>query len=237
MRDPIFDGAVIFGSLVPLLLLPYLLLLLAFPYAVLRLRDAHSRAPDPQLGFKCTLQFFFSISVLLILTGLTIIVVDAIFQIGQAPRPILKGFPNQPQREFPNPAQRVAGAFVVSGILFAGVSLLMILVMTSGPGPSPARRTFLGARCAVHGLVVMIAMTSLLVVFFLKTEPGSPQETAIWDARKTFIAILLVWAPSAVIHFSLFRLSSPPLPAQPRRQGPDWADDLDRDRNPDIPRP
>jgi hypothetical protein len=229
--DPFTTGTAVASSILPLLFLPYLLLLLAFPYAVLRLRDAQNRTPDPQLGFKAALQFFFSLAILLILTGITIIVVDAILQIGQLPRqPPVKGFPKIGEREFPNAAQRVAGALVVAGILFAGVFLLLILALTGGPSPSPARRTFLGARCAVHGLVVMISLTALLVVFFIKTEPGI-NETNIWEVRKTLIAILLVWGPSSVIHFSLFRLISPALPEQPQRRDQDWVEEGDGERN------
>jgi hypothetical protein len=216
MNRPFFDGIAVFSSLYGAILLPYLLLALAFPYAVLRLRDAHNRHPDPQLGFKAILHFMLSLAVLMILTGLTVIVVDAVLQIGEV---------NRPAQEFPNAAQRTGAAFILSGVLFFGLALLLILVLTTDTSPSLARRMFLGCRCAAHGLVVMFALTALLVVLFQKNAFG--RDTSLLEARKTFIAVLLVWGPSSVLHFSLMRLASRPPVAGRRPPEREWQEDGD----------
>src|SRR5437667_8120455 len=62
---------------VGLVVLPFVLLGLAIPYAVLRARDSRDQ-PDSQLGLKTGLHYFLSVGILQFLTGLTIIAVDLI---------------------------------------------------------------------------------------------------------------------------------------------------------------
>ena len=94
------------------LLLPNLLMGLAIPYAVLRLRDAKGE-PEAQAGFKAALYFFFSMSVMLILTGLTIIVVDLVMTTDFGLGPPRNRFAGR--EPFPNEAQRTAFGFLISG--------------------------------------------------------------------------------------------------------------------------
>jgi hypothetical protein len=221
-----------------LFLSPILLLALAFPYAVLRLRDGRDGPPDPQLGFKAAQHFFFSLGIFLALTGVTIIVVDLIIDLGTPPRPGPQpgfqpfGGPQRPRDDFPNSAQRTGAAMILSGGMFGVIHLVLLLVLTSGPVSSPARRTFLGCRAAVHGLVVMFTLTALLIVFFQRSD--GPAEFVLARTRNALIGVLLVWAPSWVVHFSLLRLACVP-PSDyvgPRRlfrgPGPDDEDDAGR---------
>ena len=59
-------SALLFG------LLPFFLLGLAIPYAILHSRDSRGLERDPQLGLKTALYFFYSVSILMVLTGLSI---------------------------------------------------------------------------------------------------------------------------------------------------------------------
>src|SRR5438128_1314873 len=64
------------GSMMAFAVVPYVLLGLAIPYAVLYMRDSRNEEHDAEIGLKSALYFMLSLSILLILTGLTIIVVD-----------------------------------------------------------------------------------------------------------------------------------------------------------------
>jgi hypothetical protein len=206
-NDPFTTGLAFISFLIyGLILLPYLLLGLAIPYAVLRLRDAQNRRPDPQLGFKVALQFFFSLSVLLVLSGLTYIVVDFVMDLNilGAIRPGRQPLFGQ-RGEFPNSAQRTGLAIILSGALFAVVHAVLFLALTRerNRGPSPARRMFLGWRFAIHGVVVLFSLTGLLIILFQK------ESVPLDEMRRFFIGVLLVWVPSWFLHFVLLRVSSP----------------------------
>ena len=60
------------------LLAPFVLLGLAIPYAILHARDSRGVERDPHLGLKTAMYFFYSLSILIVLTGLTIIAVDMV---------------------------------------------------------------------------------------------------------------------------------------------------------------
>jgi hypothetical protein len=195
-------------------LTPLLLLALGLPYALLKLRDAQNRRPDPQLGFRAANHFFFSLAVLLMLSGLSNIVSDTVRRIGAPVEeppgrqpPFGQPFgPPTPPSEFPSEAQRTGAAFFLSGGLFAAAHFAVILLLTRDRNPSPTRRIFLGCRCAVHGLVVMFALTALLVVLFQRWD--TPANASLVEMRKSLIGMLLIWVPSAVAHFWLLWAAS-----------------------------
>jgi hypothetical protein len=207
-----FTGLLVGYLVVAGLPLAVLLVLgLVYPYTVLRLRDSQNRRPDPQLGFKAAMYFFFSLAVLLVLTGLTILVVDFIWDLDLLGVVQRQGRGLFGQRgDFPNPAQRTGLAVLLSGAVFALVHFVVIVTLTRERGPALARRTFLGWRFAVHGLVVLLALTGLLIVLFQKAS--APTD----EARRFFIGILIVWLPSWFLHFVLLRASSPS-PVEPGR--------------------
>ncbi len=230
--DP-FGGLAILGGLVYLVMLaPLLLLALALPYAILRLQDARHRDPDPQLGFRAAQYFFFSLGILLVLTGLSNIVVDLVQQALEPARraglvvPGPFGGQNQPNRaEFPNDAQRTGAALILSGLLFAGVHFALVLLLArERRRPSPTRRMFLGCRFAVHGVVVLVALTGLLIVVFQRSEPM--RDNVLIELRNFFIGVLFVWMPSWGVHFVLLRLASVPPTS---RRGPFGEDEDDED--------
>jgi hypothetical protein len=209
------------------LMLPSLLMGLAIPYAVLRLRDVKGE-PEPQAGFKAALYFFFSLSMMLVMTGLTIIVVDLVmttdFGLG-APRNRFGG-----REPFPNDAQRTSFGFMISGGLFALIHFICILTLTDRPFSSPVRRMFIGWRFAIHGIIVMFAVTALMIVLFQKDVGFN----GLSQFRRFLIGVLLVWAPSWFVHLVLLRVSSPVTPP-PRRDR--WTPaDLTEERPYDRPR-
>ncbi len=202
-------------SIIVLLVLPYFLLALAVPYAVLKARDGRHGPADPQLGIKVGLQFFFSLSLLLVLTGLTVISVDLVMRIDR--------FQPADRQSFPNPAQKLALGLIISGLLFGLLHFLFLLTLTTQPFTSPVRRTFLGWRFAIHGLVVMTATTLLFVsLFFMRGDRG---DMGWSETRRFTIGMLLVWLPSWFLHFVLLRVGSPPGEREPDRRWerePDW---------------
>jgi hypothetical protein len=182
--------------LVFLLLVP---LSLAVPYVVLRMRDARSERPDPQLGLKAAMYFFFSLGIMLFLSGLTTLVVDLLVDEGRMPGGGL------------TEAQRISFAFMVAGLIFTLLHLGLVKSMTNDRNPA-ARRMFMGWRMAIHGLVILSVITALLVIYFQK-EFGGPGTLKL---RKSLWGVLLVWLPSWILHLVLLWVYSRPL-YEPRR--------------------
>jgi hypothetical protein len=218
-ENPELAYLVLFLAAVPLVLLS-----LAFPYAVLRLRDAHSKEPDPHLGFKAAQGYFFSLAVLLVLTGLTLIAVDVLLPLG---------VPGSARPEFPSPCQRTGAALIVAGGLFTLIHGLLGLTLRDPQGPSPVRRVFLGCRFAVHGVVLMVTLTALLVMLFQRRD-GLHESGAVTQARNFFLGVLLVWGPSWLVHLILFRLAS--VPPYPGPRETEWTPETDWEPERDHPR-
>jgi hypothetical protein len=192
--------------------MPFVLLGLAIPYAVLRLRDAQNRQADPQLGLKVVMHYFFSLGILIALSGLTVWVVDFILQLD-----LFRGsssYSTYNREPFPNGAQRTGMGLIVSGGIFIGLHLVFLLALTGTRDLGAVRRMFVGWRFAIHGLVLMVAGTFLAILLFQKDEGQ-------WNQQKqTLIGILIVWAPSWLLHLVLLALSSP----RPRTRSniPSW---------------
>jgi hypothetical protein len=175
--------------------MPFLLLGLAIPYAVLRLRETREEA-DPRLGLRVALSFFFSLALLLVLTGLTVFVVDLLQQSNfLGPR----RFGGIGRQDFPNQAQRTAFALMVSGGLFILLHFIFLVVMTDRQSRSPVRRMFIGWRFVIHGLVVMFTMTLLMIVLF---QIDRVQNV---EVIQTLLGFLAVWGPSWLVHLMLLR--------------------------------
>jgi hypothetical protein len=186
------------GSMVAFSLIPLLLLGLAIPYAVLALRDGREVERDPQVGWKSVLYFILSVCILQILTGLTILLIDLMTETVPARRSGL------------NDAQRAALGTMIAGFLFGAVHLLLILQASNARRFPAARRVFLGARLAVHSLVVLGSLTVLLMQMMAVDVRA--------ETLKTTFSILLVWTPSWIIHLLLMR-SAPSAP-RPARAAP-----------------
>ena len=180
------------GFMIALALLPVALLGLAIPYAVLYVKDRRNEDHDSEIGLKSALYFMLSLSILLILTGLTILVVDFLLEDKRAQVPTPR-----PSGEF-SPVQRNAFALMVSGFAIGLFHLVVILGFTNDRRYPATRRVFVGWRLAICSLVVLIAFTVLVVQVF--------QKDVRWDDLKPVFGTLLVWGPAWLIHLLLMRL-------------------------------
>jgi hypothetical protein len=191
--------------LVVLVALVPFLLGLAIPYAILRLRPGQERDVDPQVGMKAVLHYAFSLSLLMIIGGISYLVVDALSdqQMGilpaQPPQFNPRGFPPAApvhDREFTRP-QRIAVALIVSGFALGALHLVLLLGFTNDRARPETRRVFVGCRLAVHSFVLLYFFTALVVELF---------DEAKWETIKVFLGVLIVWGPSWAIHLLLLRL-------------------------------
>jgi hypothetical protein len=198
-------------------LLPFLLLGLAIPYAILHSRDSRGVERDPQLGLKTALYFFYSVSILMVLMGLSIIVVDLLRDLqlfGPAP------FGPRPRggSSF-NSTRRFGSSLMFAGFIFGLVQFIIIHMTTNDRRWPLPRRVFGGWRLAVSGLVVLLTFTGLVVSLF--------QENMQVESLQDFIAVLSVWSPAWLVDLVLLKSRSrqyvveeepPPRTRFPRRE-------------------
>jgi hypothetical protein len=169
--------------------IPISLLALAFPYAVLYLRDSRNEDRDPEIGLKAALYFVFSLSILLVLSGLTIIIISLLLESEPfGPNRSLSAFPQEVRAGF---------AMMVSGFAIGLFHFVVILGFTNDRRFPATRRVFVGWRLAIHSVVVLVAFTWLVIQVF--------QERVSWEELKPMFGILLVWGPSWLIHLLLMR--------------------------------
>lgn len=181
-------------------MMPLILLALAVPYAVIRLKAENP--PDSQLGVKIVVHFFFSASILIIVAGLTMLVVDWMVRdfvpnevtdnpLGRTTIASItaKGF---------NMTQRIGLGMILGGAVGAGVHAL-ILFFCSEPHLRRIRRTFIGWRFAIHGVVLMFTVT-VMIILFLQPHPLRPP---VEVPLRVVTATHLVWATSWLLHLAL----------------------------------
>jgi hypothetical protein len=176
---------------------PFALLGLALAYAVLHLRDSRNEEHDPEIGIKSALYFLFSLSILLILTGLTFIVVDLL-------REDKSTSTSKTLSDF-NEMQRNGFALIVAGFALGLFHLVFILGFTNDRRFPAVKRVFVGWRLAIHSLVVLVTFTILVIQMF--------QKSIDFESVKQTFGVLLVWGPSWLIHLILLRFyGSAPVP-------------------------
>lgn len=225
---------------------PIVVLGFAVAYISLRIRDSRSEMPDPELGIKSAYHAFMTTGILLILIGLTISATDFLNEafddkqnrqpnfVGQqgpfgpqgkfAPQPQFRPQP-QPVSEdpFDRLSQRVAWPLVISGTLFALMSLLLIVAGTNDKHFPAVKRTFGGLRLMVEGLCVMAGMTLTIELLFQKD---------LSDLRPFSIAVALigVWLPAAAIQVFLLKTHGKLpyyVPPKPKKGAPREIDEVD----------
>jgi hypothetical protein len=190
---------------------PFLLLSFGITYVAVKLQDRSSDLHDPHLGQRAALYFLFSLSILVLLVGMTVLVTDFLIEnVDKAPA---LGPPRVVRGTIDwTPMQRVAAALITAGGIFAILHLVVILAYDHGGPHSLVRRAFIGYRLVIHALVVFTAFTWLLLVIFQR-DPNM-------DDLKPIVAVLLVWSPSWLIHFLLLQFARKerqllrPLPAR-----------------------
>jgi hypothetical protein len=190
---------------------------LALAYVALRVRDARSPEPDPALGAKTAFHLIHSLGILMALAGLTISAIDLMS--GEiAPKPFVP--PGIPQRQPApakndngfNAAQRTAVALVGVGTLFALI-FWGVLLGTNDRTHRAVRRVFVGGRMTLCLLVTMVTIAGLVVVLIQKVPDHQLTES--------FLAILFVWIPAAIVHVFLFKVST----REPKSQRPRSAEE------------
>lgn len=204
--------------------LPSILMLVALVYVALRVRDAKAEHPDPELGLKTAYWLLYTIGILILHFGLTLLFSHWLGMLeltgpkfgGRA-----GGFGPAPfnvANDTWSPASRAGWSLVLAGGLIALAFYLIGALGTRDREWPYVRRIFTGSRIAVAGLIVTFAFTFLFVLQFQKDlPPGGLYETAL--------ASLAVWLPSLAIHVFLFRWGGTPpyhVPVEPRkpRRGP-----------------
>jgi len=223
---------------------------LAVAYIGLRIRDAKSDPPDPELGIKAAFYTFLTAGFLLALTGLSLSIIDFLgdaFE-GKQPKQQQQPFnpqfnpgrfppppppPQQPNDPFDRVSQRVAWPLVISGVLCSLVSLLVIKVGTNDARFPAARRTFVGLRLVIAGLNVMVAVTLLIELLFQK-------DLATTRPYAVAVGLLIVWLPTAVFQLFLFKqYAKQPYFVPPKPKKMEYAEDveIDEDRDRERRRP
>jgi hypothetical protein len=162
-------------------------------YILLRLRDNQRQERDPELGIKVALHFFLSVSILLVLFGLTTVVVDLLTSKRAAGLAAVG--------DEMSTAQRTGWGLTVAGGLLSLLHFALLKGMTNDSRRPAARRFFLGWRFVINGLMFVFAVSALIVTMFQK-EMGNE------DLRKTYLGMLLIWGPSWLIHLILLRVAS-----------------------------
>jgi hypothetical protein len=191
----IFHDLEMLGGGAALGALGFVLFGLAIPYLVLSLRDGQNEQRDPEIGLKSALYFMFSLSVLLVLAGLTAVVVDAL---------------DERYAYDLTEAQRNGFAMIISGIAFGLFHLFIIMGFTNDRRFPATRRVFVGCRLAVHGLVVMTTFTILVIQVF--------QPSIGFKELRPILGVLMVWGPSWIVHLVLLRIYRSNSPSRLRRR-------------------
>jgi hypothetical protein len=168
-------------------LMYWVLLSLAIPYAVLRIRDSNNIEQDPHVGLKCILYFAFSVGFLLLLSGLTTYVITVLDDLDNLQEAITRF----------DPPQRQACSVMLAGFSIAFLHMLLILGMTNTRSRPEVRRVFIGWRLVFHTLIVI----NCLMVLSKEVFEVSPDT----EVMKSTGAFLVVWGPSWVLHLIMLR--------------------------------
>ena len=183
-------------------LAPMALLALAIPYAIARLRT--DGQADSQLGLKVALYFFISASMLLTLSGLTMIAADLMARDAAQTKSAEEGSYGGPpigsrsEGGF-NATCRTGVALIISGIL-GWVAHHLMLKRTAPANRARIQRTFVGFRFAISGIVLFGTLTLLLV---LMLQDGAFRRPAL-NSLRGVIGIVIVWLPTWLVHLGLF---------------------------------
>jgi hypothetical protein len=199
----------------------------ALAYVALRVQDTRQATPDPKLGLKTAFHLVHTIAILLILTGLSVFMIDALEgTIAKQPN-LGPNFPGAGRPAKPaglNEMQRTSIALIASGLLF-GVVFWAFLLGTNDSERRQVRRVFVGGRLALCLLILMITVTALLVNLI--------QKTANESATESLLALLIVWFPAAAIHMVLFFVNISGSGDRRSRSRRDRDDDDDRGWRPE----
>jgi hypothetical protein len=182
------------------------------------MREGKTGDADPQIGVKTALHYFCSAGILMVLMGLTIVFVDLFTREDRAMQFGPPGVGQRMRAVDDSEAIRTGVAIMVTGFAFAVLHGLLLTGTNDRKYPA-ARRAFTGTRLAIHGLVVLFCLTMLIVLLV--------QPRFEFGTIKPFLAALLVWGPSWVVHLVLLIAGTPRLKVTRESLGLDPRDDHD----------
>lgn len=215
-----------------------IMLLFAWVYTTLRIRDAHSEHPDPELGLKSVYWMLFSLGLFTMHLGVVVLTskgMETILDLQSSPPPQPR---MNPRMVVPPPSSptwseesRNGWALITAGSL---VSLLFYLLGAYGTRNwewPTVRRAFLGGRIAMLGLFVTLSFTFMIIMLF---QINLPKGGGLFEF---VLASLMVLTPSLIIHVLLFRWGGPQPyycpPKAPNRKRPKQSP-LEADELPEI---
>ena len=173
----------VYGSMF-LWMAPVVLLMLAAPYIILRLRDTQQEVHDPQLGMKTALHLIGTLGILVGVSGLSIVLIDLIT--------------DDNTRTAFTEAVRVGLAMALSGLIITAGHWWFLYMRTNDRQWPAVRRTFVGCRLIIHGIIICVALTGTMITLFMENPPE--------EASKVFGGMLIVWFASWCVHFALMSL-------------------------------
>lgn len=186
-------------------------------YIVARWRDSKGSRHDSQIGAKVALHFLMSLSIFIAVSGGSVIVVDQMLRVitdgglGFPSPSGMEDISDPYSRNLGRGSRRSDSGIVFSaatrtglGLLVAGtimglIELWLIHSRTNDRRWPAVRRSFVGSRAVVHGIVVTAAMTGAFVVGFQEAGDGEVKKNLL----TTCLGLLGVWGFSLVIHLSL----------------------------------
>ncbi len=233
--DP-FAGALFAGlgfSILMIAVLPSFLMLVSLIYVALRVRDARNEHPDPELGLKTVYWLLYTIGIVLVHMGFTVLVSHWLSEL-ELTGPARMGRGAFGRGNFADDewssASRTGWALVASGSMTTIAFYLIASLGTRNREWPTVRRVFTGGRIAVAGLIVIVTFTFLMVMQFQKDlPPGGIYETSL--------AAFAVWLPSLAIHVFLFRWGGTPKyhvqldEPSPKRSRPNY---IEEDELPEV---
>jgi len=206
--------------------------LLLVPYIILRVRERGADIHDPQLGIKAGLHCLTTVTLIILLTGCSIVVVDKLMQATrddevEKKRDVM--WPDEydefgydefgssdakdAEDEFLSPATRVGFALMVSGSLTTALFAWLLISRTNERNWPAARRTYAGGRFGLASLISILAITGAIVIAFGNEESMDVQDKP--EIISLFLGLVIVWVPAASLELALFAWSS----RQPRYPG------------------
>jgi hypothetical protein len=193
--------------------LPWLLGLgIVFPYLALRVRDAGSDRPDPDLGAKVAYHFFLSVGVLTLLFGAANLTVALMIplvdyppgyrEVGLADR-MLSKWAEPSRHHLAWPIMFDGWAMISTGLTLGCGSAALIHLTTNVRSWPAVRRVFAGWRLVVVGMVVALAvfdLNQIAVDYFLRGD--KPYNLG---RLQVSLALLGVFGPAFGVHVWLMR--------------------------------
>lgn len=191
-------------------------------YIVVRWRDSKGTRHDSQVGSKVVLHFLMSVSIFVTVSGGSVVVVDQLLRVitdgGLGKLPSSSGMedlgnpyrvrsrPKSSKSELLSAATRTGLGMIVAGALLGLVELWLIHSRTNDRRWPAVRRSFVGSRTVVHGLIVTAAMTGAFVVGFQETTEAGGEIKK--NLLTTCLGLLTVWGGSLAVHLSLLFIYS-----------------------------